>query len=403
MALSESETRPSPSPQIDQKEGTFDAPAVLTLSAAHMGHDTYASFLAPLLPLLIPKLGMSLVAAGALASIFRLGSLLQPFFGLWADRTDTRFFVILAPTVTAICMSLMGLAPNYLAIALMVGIAGVSAAAFHPTTAATVTQVSGRRRGGGSAVFMTGGKLGFALGPVFIVSLVTWVGLENSYLAAFPALLLSALLFLQLRGKAASRIGKTSTGGIWEAIKEQRRPILLLSGLVVFRSTSLVSIATFYPTYLTDRGAPLLFAGLALTVYEAAGSAGALVGGTVSDRLGRRTVLLLSQLISAPLLFLAITYPDGSLGLLLIGIAGAVATSSLPVELTLFQEVLPRGRSTAAGIWYLLSFEGAVLAAVAVGIVADWIGLGPTLRLSVLASLLCVPFTLALPRPGRSG
>jgi len=398
MVLKEKATSATTAQRSKLGGDSFDAPVVITLAAAHLGHDVFAAFLAPLLPLLIAKLSIPLSAAGALASLFRAGSLLQPIFGAWADRTDPRYFVVATPLVTALCMTTLGVAPDLPSVALLLALAGVSAAAFHPATAATVTAASGRKRGSGSSLYMTGGKLGFATGPLFIVSFVTWFGLERTPLLVVPAALLSATLFLQLRNKARSRLGTTSRGGVWAAIKEERKSILLLSGLVVFRSTALVSISTFYPTYLTGLGNSLMFAGVAMTVYDSCGSGGALVGGTISDRLGRKSVLLLSQLVSGPLLYLAISSPGEATGLALIGIAGAMASLSVPVELTLFQELAPRARGTVAGIWYLLSFEGSVVATLIVGLVADRIGLGLTLRYCVFASMLCVPFTLALPR-----
>ena len=148
----------------------FDTAAVATVSVGHLVHDTYPAFLGPLMPLLIPKLGLSLAAAGALVSVLRWSALIQPFLGYWADRTDPRYWVILAPTVTALGMSLLGIAPSYLAVVVLLVLAGLSHAAFHPSAAALATRSSGRYWGRGTSVFMTGGELGRAIGPLFIVA-----------------------------------------------------------------------------------------------------------------------------------------------------------------------------------------------------------------------------------------
>lgn len=384
------------------RDDEFDTPAVATISAAHMIHDIYPAFLAPLLPLLIAKLSIPLAAAGALATILRSGSLLQPFLGLWADRADCRWFVILAPSVTAFGMSLLGVAPDYLSVAILLAVATVSIAAFHPAAAAAVTRASGRSWGRGSSLYMTGGELARAIGPMFIVTLVAWVGLEGSYIAAVPGFVCSVVLYWQLRRRQISLAGQSSVSNIWRALKEQRRPLLLLSGLVLFRSISVTAFATFYPTFLVGLGSDLLFAGLAVAVYELAGAGGALVGGTLSDKFGRRTMMLISQVATAPLLFMALLWPTGPLGLGLLGLAGAMALSAAPVQLTMAMELLPGGRSTASGITFFLGFEGTLVATLVVGAVADWIGLGQALGFSVLASMLSIPFTLLLPEPRRS-
>lgn len=69
---------------------------ITTISVAHLVQDTYSAFLAPILPLLIEKLGMSLVMSAFLDIARKIPSLLNPFFGLLAERSDARYFVILA-------------------------------------------------------------------------------------------------------------------------------------------------------------------------------------------------------------------------------------------------------------------------------------------------------------------
>lgn len=382
-------------------EETFNLPGVLTVSGAHMAHDAYPAFLAPMLPLLIDKLAMSLTAAGALATVARLPFMIQPFMGVWADRADARYFVIAGPAVTALCMSLIGLAPSYVAVVALLLLAGLSSSAFHPAAAATASLASGRTWGRGASLYITGGELGRAAGPLFIVSIVAWFGLEQSYLAAIPGIIFALLLFRQLYGRGAPSMSRTSVAEIWGAVKAQKRALFLLSGLILFRSTAITSFVTFFPSYLVGGGSSLIYAGFAMTVFELAGAGGALAGGTLSDRFGRRTMMLISQLLSGPLLFMALSWGEGPLGLVALALGGAMVISASPVQLTLAQELLPGSRSTAAGIVFFLGFEGSLFTLV-IGILADQVGLGPALGFSVLASMLSIPFTLALPEPRKS-
>lgn len=130
---------------------SFDRVRVAQLSAAHLAHDVYPAFLGVLLPLLIDELGLSLAAAGILASTLRWTTSLQPFLGHLADRTDTRAWVIYAPAVTAACMSLVGVAPNTTTVVILLLLTGMSHAAFHPSGGALVTRVSGNQWGRGTA------------------------------------------------------------------------------------------------------------------------------------------------------------------------------------------------------------------------------------------------------------
>jgi len=382
-------------------EERFDTVSVATISSAHFVHDVYPAFLAPMLPLIIDNLNIPLAAAGWLATIFRTGSLVQPFLGLLADRADTRYFVIIAPTVTALCMSLLGIAPGYLSVAVLLLIAGLSSAAFHPSAAASVTRASGRTWGRGSSMYMFGGEMGRSVGPLFIVAVVTWLGLERSYWAAIPGVAFSLVLYRQLWSKGRRRMGGSSVASVWKAIKEQRRPLGLLSGLILFRSTAVQSIATFYPTYLTENGSSLMYAGFALSTYELAGAIGALAGGTLSDLFGRKRLMLVSQFLSGPLLFIALSMADGPGAVAVLAISGAIALSASPVQLTLAQELLPGGRSTASGIVFFLGFEGTLVSTLLVGAAGDLFGLGPALGGAVLASMLSIPFTMGLPEPRK--
>ncbi|MBI3977881.1 MAG: MFS transporter [Chloroflexi bacterium] len=385
----------------DPASDEFDAGTVVTISAAHFLHDTYPAFLSPLLPLLIDKFGLSLAAAGALVTIQRSSSMLQPFIGFWADRTDARFMVILPPTLSALALSFLGLAPNYLSLVVLIVIGGISTAMFHPAAGAMITRASGKTWGRGTSLFMTGGELGRSLGPIFIVAVVSAVGLTHSYIAVAPGLLASLAVHWRL-GRTAPAVLKVARGSVlWATIQQQKRPLLLLTGSTIFRVLGTVSFTVFYPTYLVGTGWSLLAAGAALSIFELAGAAGALFGGTISDRFGRRQIIVVSQLLAVPLLYLAVMTPGGAVGVVFLVLAGFFALSVAPVQLALIQELLPENRSVATGILIFLGFEGAVFATVVFGAVADQVGLLPTLIGSFVASLLAIPFTLLLPETRR--
>jgi MFS transporter, FSR family, fosmidomycin resistance protein len=383
-------------------EAEFDTAAVGTVATAHFVHDTYPAFVGTLLPLLIDKHGMSLAVAGGLATMIRWPSVAQPFLGYVADRTDARLLVILPPVVTAVAISLLGVAPTYTVLAALLLIAGASSAAFHPAAGAMVTRASGTQWGRASSYFMTGGELGRAVGPILIASTVAAVGLTGSWIAALPGLAVTGLAYALLRSRALTLGRSASPDDLIAAVRSRRRPLLLLAGIVLFRSLVIASFQTYVPTFLVKEGTSLLYAGFALTVYEAGGVLGAFVGGPLSDRFGRRTTMAASQATAGPILFGALLLAKEPVGIALLAVGGLLALSAGPVQLTLVQELLPRNRSAAAGIVMFLGFEGQVIAVLAMGFLADQIGLGSALAWSVLASMLSLPFTLLLPET-RSG
>jgi FSR family fosmidomycin resistance protein-like MFS transporter len=99
--------------KVEKAESSkFFLDRVLTIFGAHFIHDTYSSFLAPLLPILIDKLSLSYTQAGSLSAISQIPSLINPLIGYLDDKVNLRIFVILAPAITATTMSCLGLAPN---------------------------------------------------------------------------------------------------------------------------------------------------------------------------------------------------------------------------------------------------------------------------------------------------
>lgn len=386
-------TQTLPSPKTDRE---FQTPKVLAVTLAHFVHDTYPAFLAPLIPLLREELGLSLAMAGSLLLFNRMASLVQPLMGYVADRTGVRYFVILAPALTAMLLSSLGLAASYVALIPLLIFSGISHAMFHAPAPTMITRVSGDAWGKGMSYFMAGGELGRSFGPLFIVAVVELVGLQNSYVAAVPGVLASLVLF-RVIGDTPAQLD-IETPSIRVALNAQLRPLLLLLGiLLLVRAVASFTFITFLPTYLTEQGTSFALAGSAVAVYEFAGVAGALIGGTLSDRVGRRTVFLIAELTMAPVLFAFLNSSNllAMVSLLLLG--GFVALSVGPVGMTVIQELFTENRSAATGLYIAFGMSSSSISVTLLGKVADMVGLPLMMNAVVLVPLLAIPLTLMLP------
>ena len=203
---------PKSTPNTADRE--FKSGPVLTIAAGHFVHDTYSSFLAPLLPLVIDKLSISLTLAGLLAACMQIPSLLNPFIGYLADKLRMRFLVIVAPALTATMVASMGLAPDYPSLVVIFLVAGLSIAVFHSPAPAMVARVSGNRVGRGMSLFMAAGELGRTVGPLFAVWAVSVWTLEGLYRAALFGWVATAILYLRFRSvELWSKVGYESLRG----------------------------------------------------------------------------------------------------------------------------------------------------------------------------------------------
>src|SRR6476661_8662283 len=89
-------------------------PTILLMASAHMMVDGYGNIYAPMLPLLIPRLGLSLAAVGTLTMLFQIAaSVAQVAFGHLADRWRPRLLVMTGPVVSVLVLSLIGVAPTF--------------------------------------------------------------------------------------------------------------------------------------------------------------------------------------------------------------------------------------------------------------------------------------------------
>jgi FSR family fosmidomycin resistance protein-like MFS transporter len=170
-----------------------------------------------------------------------------------------------------------------------------------------------------------------------------------------------------------------------------------LSGVVIARSFMLAAFATYLPVFLREEGASLWFAGASLSVLEAAGVIGALVGGSASDVLGRKRVMAASLLIS-PVIMVMFVYCTGwgRLPMLLaLGFTGLMAT---PVIMASVQEGFPENRALANGIYMALNFGIRSVVIVLVGGLADWVGMRSAFLVCAAMGLLGTPFLFWLPR-----
>ncbi len=281
----------------------FQTGRVVTLTAGHAIHDTYTAFLAPLLPAFKENLLLSNTQLGLLTVFMNAPSLLQPVLGYLGDRADLRTLVSLAPAVAGVTMSLLGVAPGYAALALLLLVAGLNSANLHAVAPVMAGRLSGDRLGRGMGFWMVGGELGRTLGPLIVVTAVARLGLQGTpWLMAF-GFLASLLVYRGLRGVPMHAPQDGDRPASWQALRSMGPFLVPLVAILVVRALMIGALTTYLPVFLSEEGATLWRAGAALSLLQAAGVVGALLGGALSDRLGRRLILALSLLLTPVFMF----------------------------------------------------------------------------------------------------
>ena len=366
---------------------------VLFVATVHFIVDGYGNIFAPLLPLLIPKLGLSFAEAGTLTMLFQLSaSVSQVGFGHLADRWRPRLLLVAGPIVSVAILSFVGASTSMLMAAVILIAGGLGGAAFHPPAAALAYRLGGERSGLAMSVHITGGSLGFSLGPLLFAPFAQRFGLEWTPLVAVPGLIVVTLLLMRL--PAISWPTATTRG--FAALRPYARPLALLYFVVVLRTMTSIAFATFMPVMLTSRGMSLASSGGAVAAYLFASGVGGFLGGPSADRFGHRRVIVLSLVFAVPFLFAA-TLVDGWWFVLLVATGGFFLQSTLPVNVTFGQALAPVSAATVSSLMMGFAWGSGGLTVPFVGRIADLAGLDFTLRGLALVPLAAAALALLLP------
>ena len=371
-------------------------PTILLMAAAHVMVDGYGNIYAPMLPLLIPRLGLSLAAAGTLTMLFQMAaSVAQVGFGHVADRWRPRTLITVGPVVSVSVLSLIGLATSREALAVILIAGGLGAAAFHPPAAALAHRLGGERRGFAMSVYITGGTLGFSLGPLCFAPFAQYFGLEWTPLLALPGL---AVVAFFIRRVPAIPLHPSEHRG-FGALRPYAKPLALLYTIVVLRTLASLTFATFVPVMLTRRGLSIGQAGAAVAVYLIGSGVGGFFGGPAADRFGARRVIALSLVLSCPFLFIAPSLSGWSF-VVVLAIGGLFLQSTLPVNVTFGQSLAPVSAATVSSLMMGFAWGTGGLSVPIAGLIADRIGIEHTLvGVSVIPLLAAA---CALPLPARA-
>jgi len=374
-------------------------PRLALLALAHFSIDAYSSFFSPLLPLLVTRLHMSLTRVGALVALASVASSFsQPLFGWLSDRLHRPWFVALGPLVAALFLSAIGLAPSFAALVTLLILGGIGVAAFHPQAAALASGLS-TSRSLAMSLFVTGGTLGFSLGPLFAVTVVGHLGLERTWIAAIPGVLMGLLLLSQF-SRLNPHPRPHGPRPTFAELRPVARPLALLYFAVVCRSAVSYGFMTFLPIYLNRRGYSVVAGGALLTAYLALGAMGGFFGGWLADRWGGRNVVRASFVGAFPLYVAFLFLPDRP-GLACLILGSFLLQSSLPVNVVLGQELSPRHSSTISSLLMGAAWGVGGLLIGPIGALADARGL--QIALLALACLLAGGLACALALPARMG
>ena len=324
----------------------------------------------------------------------KIPSLLNPIFGIIADKIDAKYFMIIGIIIITVSMSLLGVVPDFLSLFILVFIAGIGTSIFHVPGPVIIKKVAPQKLGLGMSFYMLGGEFARTLGPLLILGAVSLWGFEGTYRVMPLGLAVAAILYFRFR-----KISVHKKIDPKDKKKSDYRKYLgffaIIAGIVIFRSGMHSALTLYLPTYLTSKGNSLWLAGISLAILQFSGAAGTFTLGLLSDKIGRKKTLIILSILN-PILMFAFVFSSGIMIFPILIISGFILFGSNPIILALVQERDTENLSFLNGTYMTISFVGSSIMVLTVGLLSDIFGLDTTYIITAFLSIGVIPFVYFL-------
>jgi FSR family fosmidomycin resistance protein-like MFS transporter len=374
--------------------------SVVLLTAGHFFSDFYVTFLPCLLPMLIERLGLSLTISGLLVMVYSAASnILQPVFGYFVDRSGYTWLVLMTVPLTALFITLAATADSIAGLFVLIVLAGLVSALFHPLGSALLGKVSTEQNKGLSmSVFIGGGNIGVALAPAVVIYFLLNYGADNLIWLAIPGFLIAVAFYLTGMHKVKLGSPQKNTAVIGGTSWYRSASLIKLNVVMGLRSWPQAVIPNFLPVWLVQKGFSTTLAGTMLTVFLTGAAIGSVFGGYAGDKLGRKRCIIGALILCIPMLYLFLVSQEVTmLTWIALAVSGAALQGTLPSSIVWAQDMLPANAAMASGMMLGLSFGLGGLGAAVTGVVADSIGLEQALLWMIAPLLLGLAITISIP------
>ena len=379
---------------------------MILIGVCHLINDTMQSVIPAMFPLLERDMGLTYTQLGFISFTLNMfASVLQPVVGAVTDKKPMPFALPIGMVGSFIGLTMFILAPNYPLILVSVLFLGLGSAVFHPEGSRVSFMAAGNKRGLAQSIYQVGGNSGQALAPLISAFLILPFGMYGAsvvlILTAIGIFMLTKIAVWyrkQLEAEKLAKIKKVLVSSLPPLTKKQVGIALTLLLVIIFaRSFYVTNITNFYIFYLMEEYSLSIEKGqLFIFLFMACGVVGTFFGGSLSDCIGRKNVILLSVVVPIPLC-LALPYVPLWLVVILLIVIGSLIMISFSVTVVYAQELVPTKIGTMAGLTVGFAFGMGAIGSVFIGILMDKIGIEATMAIvSTLPILMLV--ALALPR-----
>ncbi len=351
---------------------------------SHFIVDIYNALLELLMPYISERLGFSIgIGILILNVIYILGNVLQPIWGVFADRTHKLIFVFLGILMVSIFFPLAAVASDTYSLLIFAFFGAVGVSLYHPQSMGRTYHKMG--------IFLMAGTLGYSVAPLVTMGVTKYIGLSGMPLLATFGIVVAFSMFLLPSKKSIVPKNKSSKISIKAVLKQDGiKDLVLMSiaaGLVVY------SIAQLSPFLWKEMGRDITYSGVGLFILYIAGAVGEVCIDKIQKKIGRRNCFYFGLLSLWGLIMMFIlTHQYQWMSFVVLAGVGFISMGLMPLLITTGQEILPEAKSSVSGVLSGFCYAFSCVLAICFGFLCDIIGIIPTIALVSLVPLGCCFF-----------
>lgn len=366
--------------------GTRSFKDVWLISAGHGLTHWYTATFYLLLPLIGKELGLSYTEIGLIMTTQHLiGAISNLPGGMFVDMVGKKGYLLAASLFwVGFPYALMSITHNFWMLLVCVTLVGIGGNIWHPAAIPTLALRYPDRKGLVLSFHGMGGNLGEAIAPLVVGALLAWMSWRAVVVVnVVPGLVMAVLILVmlgafsitttrdELEFGSGNRRFKNYLRGFAGLLKN--RGLVLVSIGAAFRTMTQAGLLTFLPVYLAyELGYSPLLTGLCLTVLQVAGFVAGPVAGHLSDKLGRRRIVMSSMVLTGVTILGMALAGRSLLFIIFVALVGFFLYAMRPVLQAWAVECTPKHLAgSGIGLQFGITAIGASISPVIFGMIAD--------------------------------
>lgn len=353
------------------------------LNGAHFINDIYTGFLNPIMPFIAEQVKISMPIATIILSCSHIfSSLLQPFFGFFADKMRKRALIFWGLLFTSIFISLVPASDNITFMILFIVLGSLGSSLFHPQSLGFVVKFSTSEVARNMGIFIAMGTLGYSMGPLLSSTIAQYFGLEKMPILSILGISWAALMFSCVPKFSHIEAPKSELK-LWRALKDilSNRKLNILNIIAMLKSLITTSCSILLPFLWKAQGFSKMQIGIAMFGFLLLGGIASLLSPKFEKKIGTANVFYISMIATCPMMILFMltykTMPEISFGIYVL--MGFVTMFATPITMSMAQQVLPQYKSIIGGFINGFSWGVVAIAMSVIGFIAQATSIVPVL------------------------